>query len=264
MLRGLQYARVLRRLAGLAALGLGAALPGTTLAEWSVSGDIEHFRWRETIAPSVAESGVRYGVGGQWLPAKDTGWLLGWKGRLYRGSVDYDGATLFGGAPLRSTTSYTGVLNEFLAVYRPGGTRFGALDIVTGLGFDVWERRLSARQNETYTVAFLRLGVDYGARAAGGWFGNGGVKQPIFVREYAHLRDNGFDQNPILHPGRGASVYGQLGYRFSSRWSLAGYYDGYRFGRSRAEPATLGGASFTVFQPKSRMEVLGLRLAFSF
>jgi hypothetical protein len=260
----LRYERLLRRLAVLAALGLGAALPGTTLAEWTVSGDIEHFRWREALTPSVTETGARYGVGGTWLPSKNEGWLLGWKGRLYGGSVDYDGSELFGGAPVRSTTGYRGMLNEFRAVYRPGGTRFGALDLVSGMGFDIWERTLSARQNETYTVAFLRLGVDYGMRSARGWFGGGGVKQPLFVREYSRLRGIGFVQDPILHPRGEASVYGQLGYRWSSRWSVAAYYDGMRFGRSPAEPAPLGGATFAIVQPKSSMDVLGLRLAISF
>jgi hypothetical protein len=89
-----------------------------------------------------------------------------------------------------------------------------------------------------------------------------------YAREDAHLRDAGFDQNPILRPGKDPSFYGQVGYRFSRRWSLLGYYDSYRFGRSNAVTATANrsfpGATFSVFQPQSRMDLLGLRLQFTF
>lgn len=246
------------------AAALGALLPGMALAAWSLSGDVEHFRWRESTTPAVSEDGIRYGVGGGWLPAKNSGWLLGWKGKLYWGSVDYDGALLFSNTPAQGTTRYSGAVNEFLVVYRPADSRFDRVDFVGSLGLDAWERRLSAQQREDYTIVFVRLGVDYNVRANQGWFGGGGIKKPLFAREDAHLRDIGFDQNPTLTPGKDPSLYAQVGYRFTPKWSLLGYYDSYRFGRSRAERVTSGGASFQVFQPESRMDVLGVRLVHTF
>ena len=250
-----------RRAFALAAAAWALALPVAASAGWSLSGDIESFRWRESTTPSVRESGPRFGIGGGWLPAKDAGWLLGWKGKLYWGSVDYDGALLFSNTPAQGTTRYAGAVNEFLVVYRPADPRF---DFVGSLGLDGWERRLSANQREDYTVVFARLGAEYSARATQGWFGGGGIKKPLFTREDAHLRDIGFDQNPILRPGKDPSLYAQFGYRFSPSWSVLAYYDSYRFGRSKAEPVTSGGANFVVFQPETRMDVLGVRLAYTF
>jgi hypothetical protein len=248
----------------LVAAGLGALVPTLALAAWTLSGDVEHFHWHESTRPSVTEDGLRYGIGGRWLAARQSGWLLGWRGKLYWGPVDYEGATLFGNTPVRGTTRYSGAMNEFLAIFRPKSERLEQLDFVGSLGLDAWERRLSRQQSEDYAIVFARLGAAYNARAPRGWFGGGGVKKPLVAREDAHLRDIGFDQNPILKPGKDPSLYAQVGYRFSPDWSLLGYYDSYRFGRSRARAVTSGGASFLIFQPESRMDLLGVRLAYRF
>jgi hypothetical protein len=250
------------------AVGCFAGCLGPAWAGWSVSGDVESFRWRESTTPSITESGPRYGIGGSWIQEKDAGWLLGWRGKLYWGSVDYNGSLLFSGAPATSTTEYAGASNELQAIYRPYAGNLDKLDFVGSLGLDAWERKLSVQQKEEYTVAFARLGIEYNGRASQGWFGGGGIKKPIYAREDAHLRDIGFDQNPILRPGKDPSLYGQVGYRFNTQWSLLGYYDSYRFGRSSAVTVTASrsfpGTTFSVFQPQSRIDLLGLRLQFTF
>jgi hypothetical protein len=245
-----------------------AGCSGSAWAEWSVSGEAESFRWRESTTPSVTESGPRVGIGGSWRQEKDAGWLLGWRGKVYWGSVDYDGALLFGNARATGTTEYGGMSNELQVIYRPYAGNLDKIDFVGSLGLDAWERRLSAHQKEEYTVAFARLGLEYNGRAARGWFGGGGIKKPIYTREDAHLSEIGFDQNPILRPGKDPSLYGQVGYRFSTRWSLLGYYDSYRFGQSSAATVTANrsfpGITFRLVQPQSRMDLLGLRLQFTF
>jgi hypothetical protein len=245
-----------------------ASSAGSAWATWSVNVDAESFRWRESTSPSVTESGPRFGIGASWRQEKDEGWLLGWRGKLYGGSTDYSGSFLFSGAPASGTTDYSGVSNELQVIFRPGGERPGNLAFVGSLGFDVWERSLSARQKEDYTIGFARLGFEYDAGQTQAWFGGAGIKKPIYTREDAHLRDIGFDQNPALQPGKDPSLYGQVGYRFSPKWSLLAYYDSYRFGRSNTVTVTASrispGNTFGVFQPQSNMDLVGLRLQYTF
>ncbi|MFI5305595.1 MAG: hypothetical protein ACHQYP_12475, partial [Nitrospiria bacterium] len=69
----------------------------------------------------------------------------------------------------------------------------------------------------------------------------------------------GFDQNPILHPGKQLSLYLNLGYRLNSRWEGRLYYDSYHFSESPRENVTQGGApAGYVFQPESIMNLIGL------
>jgi hypothetical protein len=63
------------------------------------------------------------------------------------------------------------------------------------------------------------------------------------------------------------SLYAQAGYRFTPRWSLIGYYDGYRFGESkqvRATSASSPGTTFLLFQPASTVDSFGLKLQYDF
>jgi hypothetical protein len=237
---------------------------GSASARWSVSAETESFRWRESTTPAVTESGPRFGIGGSWRQEKDAGWLLGWRGKLYWGSVDYNGSFLFSGAPASGTTEYAGASNELQVIYRPYGIRLANVAFVGSVGLDAWQRRLSEQQKEDYTIGFARLGFEYDAGNSQGWFGGAGVKKPIYTHEDAHLRDIGFDENPALRPGKDPSLYGQIGYRFSGKWSLLGYYDSYRFGRSNTVTVTAGRSLFGVFQPQSSMDLLGLRLQYSF
>jgi hypothetical protein len=153
-------------------------------------------------------------------------------------------------------------MNEFVAIFRPQS--MDRLDFVGTVGLDLWERQLTSVQKEDYSIVFARLGVDYNTRATQGWFASGGVKKPLATAENAHLDDIGFDQNPILRPGKDPSLYAQVGYRFNPHWSVLGYYDSYRFSQSSPEPVTSGGTRFLVFQPESKMDLLGVRLVYSF
>ena len=254
----------MKRWYGVAAFVFGTLLPVAANAGWTLEGGIEHFSWRESSSLSVTETGPRLILGGSWLPQRESAWRFGWKGKLYAGSVDYDGAFLFSGAPARGTTQYAGAANELVVLYSPPEPRFAGTDVVGGLGLDVWQRELSARQREDYTVLFARLGLQHNAQTRKGWFGGGGIKLPLFTREDAHLQDIGFDQNPILRPGKEPSLYAEVGYRFSATWSLVGYYDSYRFSRSAVEAVTIAGAPVSVFQPESRVDTFGLRVAYGF
>ena len=238
-----------------------AAASGAARAEWEANVKIERFRWAEDTQPGVTETGPRFGIGAAWTQDRDSGWLFGWRGELYGGSVHYSGAELFPpNNPVSGTTEYTGIINELQAIHR-----FAGAALVAGLGLDYWNRQLTDVQKEEWWVTFVRLGGEYGIRARPGWFAGGGVKYPVYIVEDAHL-DGIFNQNPKLHPGRAPSLYAEVGYRFDRQWALTGYYDSYRFKQSPGEPVTRtsDGAPFIVFQPESKADTFGLRLHLRF
>lgn len=236
-------------------------LSGGAHAGWSLSADLESFKWGEAGTPSVTEKGARYGLSWGFIQARPAGWQFAYRGQFRRGTVDYTGAFLFTGQPATARTRYTGLVNEAQGIYRfpqsPG------VELVGGLGYDYWERSISD-QREDYSVVFARLGLNVDPRASGGWFGGGGLKLPVRVSEDAHLDELGFDHNERLRPKGRVSLYAQAGYRFTPRWSLIGYYDGYRFGESNQVRATSAGTQFLVFQPASNADSYGLRLEYSF
>ena len=244
----------------LVALALAAAsVPAA--AGWSVSADFEHFRWTEDTSPKVSETGPRLGIGVNWTQEKPAGWRFAYHGRLYFGSLNYDGSALFSGEPVTGTTDYSGVTHEGRALYRIPGSATGA-EFVAGLGLDYWTRQLSSIQSEDYRVLYLRLGANFDRRGPSGWYGGAGVKYPLSVDEDAHFPELGFQPNPHLEPKGALSAYAEIGYRFNDRWSLSGYYDSYRFGESAAVEVTQAGTGtpFTFVQPKSSVDSLGLRL----
>ena len=247
------------------ALALAALAGPCAAGGWSVTADLEHFRWREDTSPSVTETGPRVGLGLGWTQDKAAGWELRYQGRLYFGSVDYTGSLLLSNTPVTGTTDYTGMSHEVQAVYGFPGSALGT-ELVAGLGLDVWNRQLSAVQSEDYSVVYLRLGAALGRRARSGWYGGGGVKFPLSVEEDAHFPDIGFQPNPHLEPKGEASLYAEVGYRFDERLSAAAYYDSYRFGESNAVNVIEAGTgnAFSFFQPKSSVDILGLRLRYRF
>lgn len=250
----------MRNLAALALASLALSWAAAVHAEWSVSLDAEAFKWQEQTDPTVKETGPRWGFSWEYEQLLPQGWQFAYRGQFRRGTVDYEGSFLFGGGPATARTEYTGVVNEGQGIYRFAS----GLELVSGVGLDYWRRNIQPDQREDYLVLFARLGLNFDRRAATGWFGGGGVKYPFHVSEDAHLNEVGFDQNPRLSPKGEASLYGQVGYRFTPQWSLIGYYDSYRFGESDAVLASSGVPTFLVFQPESRVDTLGLRLRYTF
>ena len=243
---------------------------GSSSAEWSASGGVEYFRWKERPAPGVKETGPRLAAGLNWTQDTESGWLGAYRGKLYGGRVDYTGALLFAPAvPVGGTTKYAGITNEAQAIYRYPGSAY-QVEYVAGLGWDYWRRTLpGSHEREDYNIVFLRLGVDLNSRTTQGWYGGGGVKYPLYTRENAHFTDVGFDQNPALRPGKDMSLYAQLGHRLKKNWDLIGYYDSFRFSQSNVvAPVTASrlfpGRTFAVSQPKSSMDVFGLKLQYEF
>jgi len=241
-------------------------IAATARAELTVFGGAEYFHWQEDTTPSVKETGPLLTGGMIWMQDKDRGLLFGYRGEIYFGQVNYDGADLFTGAPATATVEYFGVLNEGQLRYRFPLRGDEHLDAVLTAGADIWRRQFQdANQMEDWGVIYARLGAELGPRAGkGGWLAALGVKYPMYTYENAHLNNIGFDQNPTLTPGKEWSAYGSIGYRFGAHWSVLGYYDSYRFQQSSSVQATLNGTQYSVYQPKSSMDVFGVQVLYSF
>ena len=248
--------------------GLSAALTvcavvaatGSARAEISIGAGFENFRWKESTSPTVKESGLRWVLDLTWSQDRQKpGPSVEYNIKTYVGNVDYTGAILGTGVPISGETHYRGLQNELRAIYRTTG----GVDFMLAAGWDHWQRRLTAAQEETYNVLYARLGAGFGATVKQGLFGNAGVKYPVYVREDAHLDDLGFTSNPHLRPRGDFSFFGTLGYRVNS-WDIMAYYDSYRFKQSNTVAVNNGVTVFGVFQPKSRQDQLGLKVQHNF
>ena len=253
-----------RWLLGSICLGL-LAVSGPTAAELSASLGLEYFTWKESITPSVEETGPMLALGLAYTQEKDRGLLFAYRARVYFGDVDYEGTELFTGTPISDTTTYTGIANEGQLRWRVPipETPDYHVDYVLAVGWDTWERKLGSVQRENYDVAYMRLGGEVAPRKGKGWTFGGGVKYPVYTREDAHLTDIGFDSNPTLKPGKDVNLYASFGYRFEEKFSVTAYYDGFEFKQSHSEPVTSAATgSVAVFQPASSMSVIGLKLEY--
>jgi len=245
---------------------------GDAAAEWSLNTGVEYLQWRESTAPSVTERGGLFTLGLNWTLDKESGWLAAYRGKLYGGGADYEGAFQFSNQRTSDVTTYYGITNEVQAIYR---TLFSAaphsVDYIAGVGLDYWVRKIGSNtsnsQEEDWAVAYGRLGFDINSRTEHGVFGGGGIKYPFYTQEDANFTDSGFDQNPTLHPGKEISGYAQLGYRFENRNDLILYYESYRFSQSNTVFLTsqfVPGVTFFAFQPKSVMTIIGLKYQINF
>ncbi len=248
-------------------------LTSSAQAGWDVGGGLENFQWKEYPAGGgiPKESGVRSALFANWTQEGDQGTLVAWRAKLYGGTVNYDTYLISTGAPVSTKTDYSGAVNEGQVFYRDN---LGAykLDYLGGLGLDIWRRRVrnaGGDQIEDYSIWFLRAGLRLAkSRSEAGFHGELGIKYPISTRENAHLDSEGFTSNPALSPKSTISGYAEFGYRINARFDVLGYYDSWRFGQSadvRAnKPTDPPGSYWLIYQPKSNMDALGIKLLVSF
>ena len=240
-------------------------IPGICRAEISLNGAIEYLSWKETTTPQVKETGPLFALGIAYTQDRDSGALFAYRGKLWGGTVEYDGSTLFGNTPTASRTGYAGFGNELQARWRRSDALDSNVDIVLGAGVDVWRRSLSSVQKEDFAIGYLRLGVESSTDDSKQWSVSLGLKYPVWTYEDAHLDDIGFDSNPTLRPGREISPFGSLGYRLARNLRLIGYYDGFRFSRSapvQTNAVAMGVGPVAPVQPATTMSVFGLKFEY--
>jgi hypothetical protein len=251
---------------------LACALPGLAVsAELAVGVAVEHFEWKETPVdrPEFGETGYLMAASLSYLQSRHSGLVLGYRGKLWGGRVNYDGYTLednpANSVPLKTKTGYAGISNEFQLRWRRA-SEIERLDAVLGLGMDFWRRSLSTVQDEDFYVGFLRLGMESGARDLRKWSAALGIKYPVWRREIAYLDrlGKGYHSNPVLEPGQEVSAYANLGYRLAEDTLLVVYYDGFRFSKSASVPVQKTTGTTTevksFYQPASTFSVIGIKL----
>lgn len=240
-------------------------------AEWDVGGGMESYQWKEYptgFSGSPTEKGPRLAAFVNWTQTRDAGLLLGWRAKVYGGTVGYDTFEILSGNPVSTQTEYTGASSEGQLLFRHGmGTM--RMDEVLGLGLDTWRRSIrngGGNQTEDFSILFLRAGIRmHRGTATPGFHGELGIKYPFATRENAHLADYGYTTNPALTPKGAVSAYAEFGYRVNAKFGVIAYYDSWRFNASDAVVVRDGSnVLWSVLQPKSSMDALGLKLQASF
>lgn len=250
-------------------------------AAWEAGAGVETYLWQEYttgtngIAEKPTERGPRLALHLNWTQDGEQGLLFAYYGKLYAGQVNYDTYNLhpdtpnIPDTPLSTTTLYLGAAHEARILYR-NNLASHYLDFVGGIGWDNW-RRVIDSQIEDYFILYLRGGINFDQHAHGtGWHGGGGLKLPIWTRENAHLTDQGFTSNPLLEPGKDISLYAELGYRIDSHLNVVAYYDSWRFKQSDLRTSNQFSTTYQswktyqIWQPKSSMDLLGVRAMYAF
>ncbi len=248
----------------------------------SVAGGVEQFVWREFATDQrelLEESGQRFSMAVAYdnLRRLNSGPVYSLGGKVYVGSVDYDGETQLTSIPVQSTTTYFGAQVDALGGYR-FAARLHGLDLLAGGGLDFWLRSI----DDTYVQGLGYVsGADedyyvFNAKFALGYFHEmgqarhylqAGVKYPFYVYEYAYSPGS---DDLVLHPRGRASLFAKYQWEFGSatrnRWGVTFYYDSYRFSQSNVKFDTLNDVptGFIVWQPESHQDVYGIQVGLYF
>ncbi len=194
-------------------------------------------------------------------------------GRVYFGTVDYNGQTQ-SGIPLTTNSDYIGLKFEGLAGYRFVRWHHG-IDLVGGGGWEYWSRSI---QNalavdgspaygylEQYNVLYAKLGVGF-SKDFGTWSYRvlAGGNYPLYTHEHANLGD-GLN----LSPGRELSGFAGVTFEFGpstkDHFGLILSYESFRFSQSSAKMLTVSGAAGGYYvQPESYRNIYGIRGVYYF
>lgn len=252
-----------------------AVAPAVSASDFAVSGGSEYFLWQEFSdggSKLLDESGLRYFVSVVGTNRVNRSWDSDFGGKVYSGTVDYDGQTT-AGVPLKTDTDYGGSNFEL------GFTRYtsGRRDLAGGewlirfaIGTDRWRRSLQDSHDrdgnavsgyvERYISNYARVGATY--RREGKWEAGFGAKAPFFTSEEVDMDGT----TVTLNPEGQLSLYAHLDVPLSKQWSVGVKYDSYRFARSDKELVYLPSiSSYTwVWQPESSQDTLGVAMHYRF
>jgi hypothetical protein len=252
-----------------------------TKPSFTMNAGLESFRWEEFNGDQrlLKETGPRFTVGFMLdhLQQADQANPYSLEAHAYLGVVDYDGQTQEG-ISVKTDVNYFGINAEAMGGVRLAGSL--RMDLLGGLGVDTWSRDLQdstaangsavSGYQENYFIIYGKLGPGFlfqgETRRSYLQFG---IKYPLYTFEQAHLADIGFDSDVDLSPGKQVSGYAKWQMNWGRetdkpRFGVSIYYDSYRFSASDSKTVSAGGYLFRVYQPESRMDVLGARLEYFF
>lgn len=243
----------------LPAVGLALCFATSASAQLALTGSVKYLTWREATSPiEVHEGGPLLALGLRYEAPLATMVRWSYDGRLSMGWAAYNGSYL--GDPSTPATGTSEWLETAHALDLHIGPAHGAQGIA-GLGLAAWRRQLGARQEESYRMASVRLGLGSPAPAPRGWRAGGGLDVPFVASEDAHFDQLGFDENPKLEPGLEVGGFAHVAYRATEKWTWALEWEMRRLGQSGGVPLTVNGRRVGVtFQPATVMNTLGVRV----
>lgn len=243
--------------------------------DFRISAGTESFNWKEYDSSGIRllkEDGLRHFVAFDANNTIDSYWDSDFSGRLYSGTVDYDGQTQ-SGIKVATDTDYDGFQLEAGFRYYPVSQNRVSLNqgrggIRMAVGVDVWRRKLNDARlsdgsvilgyTEEYTTTYGRLAAYYGG---GGWYTlSAGVKYPFVTTEHVSLKDIGLPSDVTLRPQGRFSPYANIELQLSRHWGVQLYYDSYNFAESDSEMVGI----YSVTQPKIKQQVIGGKVSFLF
>ncbi len=245
-------------------------------ADYNVYLAVQDFTWKEFDDDGsrlVKESGPLFGLGFTYWNEFQNHVTVKPTAELFGGSVDYDGHTQ-SGVPATTTVNYFGLKleGEVGRRFRPEQSFF--LEPFGGLGFRFWLRdikdgtTLNGSPTFGYTEDWitlharlgLRAGMDFSSRKQ--LFAWGGVKIPLYNENTAYLSDLG-GSDLTFNPGKKASFFVETGVRIN-RFEGSLFYDSLRFSKSNVIVTSNGVNLFLNWQPKSTMDIYGVKLGIVF
>jgi hypothetical protein len=241
---------------------------------------IEKFRWAEfggTGETLLKETGPLLRIGATYnnLRRASSGAIYDAEGRVYFGSVDYDGQAcdIMTGtcSPSKSDTNYFGIRVEGAGGYRLAHRRKG-LDVFGGGGFEFWLRDIEDTASasgalEEYFSFFLKagIGLSHEFRSAHLRF-QAGASYPVYTLEI--LDDNFLLDVETLNPRGRAAGFAKLHVEYGpstrQRLGMTLYYDSLHFSESRHKIFDSVIGLVEVWQPDSRRKLVGVEFNWYF
>ncbi len=247
-------------------------VPATAVASTiDMSAGIEYFQWEEFDdggRKMLDETGPRYFVALTGVDRLENDWLIDFSGRLYTGTVDYDGETQ-NHIPLTTETDYNGFRAELGFTHEIGLGGLGISEpdakwlLRFAIGLDQWRRALQNTSLsdgtpvtgyvERYASTYAKMGAAYSREES--WSLGIGAKAPFYTRE-----EVGINGGVTLKPKGKLSLFVDAEFSLTPLVSVALAYDSYRFAKS---DRVLAGSYF-YWQPESTQDTLSLALRYRF
>jgi hypothetical protein len=227
---------------------------------------LESFTWKEYLDSGekiLEESGPIYGLGISNQSEIGKSLIIGFKGELFGGSVDYDGQTQ-AGDPAQTDTDYLGYMIEGDFGVKAIDTEKFMLEPFAGLGFKWWVRDLKSNSTATgyeerWQSFYARLGIRCEERLSSPLklFFGAGLKLPIYNENEVELSKFGLS-DITLEPGNQNSFFADAGLK-TDRFLARFFYESMKF--SKSDPDDVYGV---FYQPESEADIYGLNVGLRF